>query len=159
MPYDGGNIYKIRREQAGLTQEHAAELLGCSVRALARYESGEVLPSDYIARRMDDLYNNHFLSYEHLRQTSQVAAELLPPVEDNGFPAAVIEFIRLSICGEIDEVGQELLRFAEDGRLDPEERERFKTKVLPVLDRITKAATEVRLAAGKDIGQAGQDAP
>jgi len=154
MSYDGRNIYKIRREQAGYTQEHAAELLGCSVRALARYESGEVLPSDYIARRMDDLYNNHFLSYEHLRQSSQVAAELLPPVEDHGFPAAVIEFISLCLSGEIDEAGRELLRLAEDGRLDPEEKEKFESKVLPVLGRITRAATEVRLAAGNDIGQA-----
>ncbi|WP_204791675.1 helix-turn-helix transcriptional regulator [Oscillibacter sp. CU971] len=45
MPEDGRNIYKTCRELAGYTQEHAAELLGCSVRALARYEGGEAFPS------------------------------------------------------------------------------------------------------------------
>ena len=40
-------IYKICREQAGYTQERAAELLNCSVRQLARYEAGEVqVPDD-----------------------------------------------------------------------------------------------------------------
>ena len=38
-------IYKICREQAGYTQERAAELLNCSVRQLARYEAGVKRPS------------------------------------------------------------------------------------------------------------------
>ena len=74
MPEDGRNIYKTCRELAGYTQEHAAELLGCSVRALARYEGGEAFPPDDLAVRMDALYSNHFLAYDHLCQTSQVAA-------------------------------------------------------------------------------------
>ena len=41
MPGNGAEIYKICREAAGLTQEQAAEGLNCSVRSLARYESGE----------------------------------------------------------------------------------------------------------------------
>ena len=81
MPEDGRNIYKTCRELAGYTQEHAAELLGCSVRTLARYESGEALVPDPVAYSMIQLYNSHFLGVEHLRQVSQVAAELLPPVE------------------------------------------------------------------------------
>lgn len=52
MPEDGRNIYKTCRELAGYTQEHAAELLGCSVRALARYESGEALVPDPVAYSM-----------------------------------------------------------------------------------------------------------
>ena len=38
-------IYKICREQAGYTQERAAELLNCSVRQLAPYEAGVKRPS------------------------------------------------------------------------------------------------------------------
>lgn len=78
MPEDVWNIYKICREQAGYTQERAAELLGCSVRALARYESGGTLVPDPAAYRMIQLYNSHYLGMEHLRLVSQVAAELLP---------------------------------------------------------------------------------
>ncbi len=158
MPYDGGNIYKIRREQAGLTQEHAAELLGCSVRALARYESGEVLPSDYIARRMDDLYNNHFLSYEHLRQSSQVAAELLPEVYPCGLQTAAMRcFNRMARFLE-QRPDQRLLEIAEDNRIDESERQDL-DQILADLSELTRVFTEVRLAAGNGIGRSETDVP
>ena len=41
MPGNGIEIYQTCREQAGLTQDQAAEGLNCSVRQLARYEAGE----------------------------------------------------------------------------------------------------------------------
>ena len=45
-----GSIYRICREAAGLTQEQAAEGLNCSVRSLARYESGEQhVPDDILS--------------------------------------------------------------------------------------------------------------
>ena len=50
MPDKDKTIYKICREQAGYTQEQAAELLHISVRMLCRYESGEaVVPNDLVA--------------------------------------------------------------------------------------------------------------
>ena len=50
-------IYKISREQAGYTQERAAELLSCSVRQLARYEAGEVQVPDDLAYAMVRLWS------------------------------------------------------------------------------------------------------
>ena len=67
-------IYKICREQAGYTQERAAELLNCSVRQLARYEAGEVQVPDDLAYAMVRLYNSQYLAVEHLRLVSQLAA-------------------------------------------------------------------------------------
>ena len=67
MTGSGKTIYKICREQDGYTQERAAELLPCSVRALARYESGECGMPDNLAYRMVRLYNSQFLAVEHLR--------------------------------------------------------------------------------------------
>ena len=49
MPGNGIEVYRICREQAGYTQEGAAERLPCSVRQLARYESGEAPVPDDIA--------------------------------------------------------------------------------------------------------------
>ena len=63
-------IYKICREQAGYTQERAAELLSCSVRQLARYEAGEVQVPDDLAYAMVRLYNSQYLAVEHLRLVS-----------------------------------------------------------------------------------------
>ena len=49
-------IYKICREQAGYTQERAAELLSCSVRQLSRYEAGEAQVPDDLAYAMVRLW-------------------------------------------------------------------------------------------------------
>ena len=46
MHREGLNIYAGCRTAAGLSQEAAAELLGCSVRSVAAWESGERRPSD-----------------------------------------------------------------------------------------------------------------
>lgn len=149
MPEDGRNIYKICREQAGYTQERAADLLDCSVRALSRYESGETLVPDPVAYRMIQLYNSHYLGMEHLRLVSQVAAALLPPVEHCTLQTASI---RLFNC-VADFVGKhpdvQLLRIAEDGRIDETERP-ILDEILDELERLTRVFTEVRLAAGKD---------
>ena len=57
MPGNGIEVYRICREQAGYTQESAAERLPCSVRQLARYESGEASVPDDIAYQMVVLYD------------------------------------------------------------------------------------------------------
>ena len=45
------------RIKAGLSQEKAAETLGCSTRSLQRYESGRSDPPIYILQRMTSVYN------------------------------------------------------------------------------------------------------
>ena len=83
-------IYKICREQAGYTQERAAELLSCSVRQLARYEAGEAQVPDDLAYAMVRLYNSQYLAVEHLRLVSQLAASIIPAVEPVSLQTAAI---------------------------------------------------------------------
>ena len=45
------------RIKAGLSQEKAAEALGCGTRSPQRYESGRTDPPIYILQRMTSLYN------------------------------------------------------------------------------------------------------
>ena len=90
--YDGA-IYKTCREAAGMTQEQAAEALNCSVRTLARYETGEQRTPDDVAFHMAMLYDSQYLAVQHLRLVSQVAAELLPPVAVRELPVAAIRSI------------------------------------------------------------------
>lgn len=146
MPEDGRNIYKTCRELAGYTQEHAAELLGCSVRALARYESGEALVPDPVAYSMIQLYNSHFLGVEHLRQVSLVAAELLPPVEPCTLQTAALRLFNC-VADFVDKHPDvRLLRIAEDGIIDETERPVLED-ILTELEHLTRVFTEVRLAA------------
>ncbi len=147
MSEDGRTIYQICRKQAGYTQENAAELLGCSVRMLARYESGEVPVPDEIVCRMDQLYSNHFLTYVHFRESSRLAAGLLPEVSGYGIQTAAMQFYN-QLEGLENDVGRMLLRIAEDGVIDPEERLIMEEKILPRLERLLQAIMEI-LITGK----------
>ena len=107
--YDGA-IYKTCRETAGMTQEQAAEALNCSVRTLARYETGEQRTPDDMAYHMAVLYDSQYLAVQHLRLVSQVAAELLPPVAVRELPVAAIRkmvqaILELGISEEGDSYG------------------------------------------------------
>lgn len=148
MPEDGRNIYKICREQAGYTQERAAELLDCSVRALARYESGETLVPDPVAYRMIQLYNSHYLGMEHLRLVSQVAAALLPPVDPCTIQTAALRLSNYLADFLEKKPDAKFRRIAEDGRIDETERP-VMDEILDDLELLTRVFTEVRLAAGK----------
>ncbi len=145
MPESGKTVYKICRKQAGYTQENAAELLGCSVRALARYESGEAPVPDEIVCRMDELYSNHFLAYVHFRESSRLAAGLLPEVTGCGFQTAAMRFYN-QLDGLEENVGRMLLRIAEDGMIDQRERKTMEELILPRLKRLSQAIMEILMA-------------
>lgn len=145
MPGSDKTIYKICREQAGYTQEQASELLHISVRMLCRYESGETVVPNDVADAMVRLYNDNFLAVEHLRRSSEAAARILPAVDGCDFQVGAIRFFNL--LAEMDAVGRDLLRMAEDGRITPEEQEEFEQKILPILNRSSAVNTNLRLAA------------
>lgn len=145
MPGNGSEIYRTCREQAGLTQEQAAEELNCSVRQLARYEAGEAPVPDDIAYRMVVLYDSQFLAVQHLRLVSHVAADLLPPVAVLDLPRAAIRIINL--VGKFAERHREraLLDIAEDGVISPEERPLF-DEIMEELQELVRAIMELGLS-------------
>lgn len=142
MPGNGSEIYRTCREQAGLTQEQAAEGLNCSVRQLARYEAGEAPVPDDIAYQMVVLYDSQLLAVQHLRLVSHVAAEILPPVTVLDLPRAAIRIINL--VGKFAERHREraLLDIAEDGVISPEERPLF-DEIMEELQELVRAIMEL----------------
>lgn len=149
MKEQGKTVYKTCREQSGYTQERAAELLNCSVRALARYEAGEVQVPDDIAYGMVRLYSSQFLAVEHLRQVSQVAADVLPRVDDCDMQQAAIRLYNCFMDFMERHPDRQLLRIVEDNRITEEERPVL-DEILAELGRITKICTEVRIATKKE---------
>lgn len=145
MPGNGSEIYRTCREQAGLTQEQAAEGLNCSVRQLARYEAGEAPVPDDIAYQMVVLYDSQLLAVQHLRLVSHVAAEILPPVTVLDLPRAAIRIINL--VGKFAERHREraLLDIAEDGVISPEERPLF-DEIMAELQELVRAIMELGLS-------------
>ena len=108
-----------------MTQEQAAEALNCSVRALARYETGEQRTPDDVAYHMAVLYDSQYLAVQHLRLVSQVAAELLPPVAVRELPVAAIRIINRVRAFAEQHREQDLLDIAEDGVISEAERPLF----------------------------------
>lgn len=114
MPDRDKTIYKTCREAAGYTQERAAELLNISVRHLARIEGGEQLPPDDIAYSMVMLYDSQYLAVQHLRRASQLAASILPPVEQITLQTATIRLY--NGCFDDDDVGTRIFWKIEDAQ-------------------------------------------
>lgn len=145
MTTHGAEIYKTCRELAGLTQEAAADKLCCSVRSLARYESGEQAVPDDVAYQMAVLYESQYLAVQHLRLVSHVAAELLPPVTVLDLPQAAIRIInRFRLFAE-NHRERELLAIAEDGVISPEERPLY-DEIMAELQELTGAILELGLS-------------
>ena len=48
MLLNSANRYARYRRAAGITQERAAELIGCSVESIKAYETGIRLPPEYV---------------------------------------------------------------------------------------------------------------
>lgn len=120
MPGNGAEIYRICREQAGLTKEQAAEGLNCSVRQLSRYEAGEAPVPDDIAYQMVVLYDSQLLKVQHLRLVSHVAADLLPPIAEVNLSAASLMLINRAT--ELADNYRRMMQIAEDDRIDEQER-------------------------------------
>ena len=156
MPGNGIEVYRICREQAGYTQESAAERLPCSVRQLARYESGEAPVPDDIAYQMVVLYDSQLLAVQHLRLVSHVAADVLPPVTELDLPRATIRIINLVRKFAEHHRERALLDIAEDGVISPEERPLF-DEIMAELREIVRAIME--LGISEDIPPKRQSRP
>lgn len=146
--YDGA-IYKTCREAAGMTQEQAAEALNCSVRSLARYETGEQRTPDDVAYRMAVLYDSQYLAVQHLRLVSQVAAELLPPVAVRELPVAAIRIINRVRAFAVQHREQDLLDIAEDGVISEAERPLF-DEIMAELREMVQAILELGISEEGD---------
>lgn len=120
------NIYRIARKTAGYTQERWALMLGVSAEAVRLYEAGKITPADDIVLSMADFSGMQILGTWHLRRKSEIAAEILPPVDQLPLAQAVVQL--LSAIRDFDDKhhADALLRIAADGRVAPEEEARFK---------------------------------
>lgn len=156
MPGSDKTVYKICREQAGYTQERAAELLHCSVRTLCRYESGEIVPPNDIVTAMAGLYNNTYVVFAHVRDSSEIAAQFIPEIVPCGIQTAAMRCFNRIAQFMSRRPDLRLMEIAEDGLIDESEQQDL-DQILADLSELIKVFTEVRLAARQGIGQAGQD--
>ena len=133
-----GNIYRNARLTAGLTQERWSEYLGISPDSVRKYEGGEMLPGDEVVIRMAEVSGQMILPYWHLSRKSRLAAAILPDLEQQALPEAVLGLlIRIE---EFQDSGmKKLLRIAADGKIDLSEAEEYDQAIAELKELIRRA--------------------
>ena len=129
------NLYQRGRKTTLLTQEEAAERLHISPETLKRYEGGRLTPPDETVARMCEVYGVRWLALEHAKATDRLG--ILPELEPKPLPMATI-----SLTNRLRDAADRLaglLRIAEDGVIDDEERPEFLAITAELTD-IIKAA-------------------
>lgn len=145
MPDNDKTIYKTCREAAGYTQERAAELLNLSVRQLARFEAGELIPGDDIAYAMVLLYDSQYLAVQHLRSASQIAASIIPELDPVSLQAATIRLLNRFAKWAAKRRDLQMLEIAEDNIIDDEERPLYNEIAREISD-LVKGCLEFQMA-------------
>ena len=144
MPKLSTSIYAKCRRDAGYTQEEWAEALHLSVETVKAYELRMRVPSNYTVLQMIGLAGQEGLALRHLQETAE-CLDVVPQVEIKPLPMAAI-----SLCNKVLDFAErhrdrQLLKIAEDGVIDDEERPLFDAIVSDLSDLIG-AAYQVRYA-------------
>ena len=139
------NIYKNARRAAGLTQEAAAEQLGISVESLRAYETGLRIPPIDLVDLMVVCYHNQAVGIFHLSAISHMARTLLPADPQVRLPEAALSLIDRIYAFADKHRDRELIRIAQDGVIDEEERADF-DEIARELEGIVQAAVALRCA-------------
>lgn len=142
------SIYQTCREAAGFTQEHAAPMLGVSLRSLADYEAGRTAVPNDVAYRMVTVYNAPYLAVQHLHQASDLGALVVPAIDPCDLQTASLRLINRVLEFADQHRDRQLMQIAEDGVISESERPMFDA-ILADLDALIKAGTEVKLAREK----------
>lgn len=145
MADKGRNIYKTAREQAGLTQEVAAEALHISVKSIACYEAYQRYPDNDIANAMVVLYNNQFLAVQHLQLTAEgLSTPFLPlGIDIKDLPTSVLAFFKE--FNELERCKNRLIEIAADGIVSEDEQADF-DKILKEMDDVVRSIYTIKLS-------------
>ena len=131
------NIYQLARNVAGLTQIEAAELLSVSLRTLGGYEALNPIPHSDIVHAMVEIYGTKWLGYEHLRLSTQLGKQVLPPINIDDIAKSVLVLQKES--SDVEEVKNCMVKIACGGKIDKHEEIRW--------DEVTKEVFEMAGAA------------
>ncbi|EGT4637070.1 helix-turn-helix transcriptional regulator [Clostridioides difficile] len=143
MSYQYQNIYQISRENTGLTQEKASELLDISVESLRAYENDKRIPPNTVVSKMVSIYNNNLLGYEHVRRTTEAGVMFLPKLEMKSLSS-----ITLKLHKEIKDYlkkEDDFIDIVEDDVIDAEE-EKVWNDVMQELEDIFKSILILKLS-------------
>ena len=141
-------MYARHRNAAGITQEKAAELLGCAVRTVQAYEAGEIIPPDHVVALMCDVFPAPMLALEHLRASSSMGKALIPEVTRLPLAQAACQLIYQIQDFTEKNRSQDLIWISSNGRVDKGDQERVFSEIVKELEGIVQASIQLRYAQG-----------
>lgn len=152
---DYGLLLKTVREDRGMTQEQASELVGVSPDSWYAYEANRRLPPPETVNRICDALEAPWLAMYFLEAHSG-SMKVLPNVTARALPTAVLTLLsRVLSFNEKCRI-RELVSVAEDGVIDEFERDLY-DEIVEELDGIIEAALAVKfpMDAKKDRSDVG----
>ena len=138
------NICAGCRKKAHKTQEQWAEVLRVSVETVKSWEGNRRIPDNYHVCLMVNACGDTWFAYKHLLQISD-SLNVLPDMKRQPLPLAVIQLVNRIIGFADRNRDKELLRIAEDGVIDANERPEYDT-IVDELNDIIAAAYTLRYA-------------
>ncbi|MBQ3792360.1 MAG: helix-turn-helix transcriptional regulator [Clostridia bacterium] len=129
------------------SREKASEALGIDRTRLARIENGNVIPHPDEIAVMTETYNDPELSNYYCSEVCPLGQGRVVRAEMGS-----LDRITLQLLGSLQNASRltdMLVRIAEDGRVDPSEKEAF-GEVLALLDQIRSSFEALRLWAEKN---------
>lgn len=144
MPEETRNIYKSARRSAGLTQEAAAERLGISVESVRAYETNQRIPPNEVVERMVICYNTQYLAYQHLHETNELMARVVPELHQRPVTETVVALINAINRFSRTNSAERLLEIVEDGEVDESEMKDVQ-EIAQLLKKLSACAMEFDL--------------
>jgi len=150
--YFGARKKASAYNQALFSRDRAAELIGVSTSTLADYELGvtKVVPVDKVVL-MADLYGAPELKTWYCKNECPIGRDYPVKTEVGTMDGIALRLLRVLDTEEIDEMKRTLINIASDGHIGENEKPKLK-KILSELDRIILAASELKLAGTKILG-------
>ena len=139
---------KKARADAGLTQEQAAEAVDVSLESWKAYEYGLRVPPVAVAIRICEAMDAPWFALLHLRQVGGPLGVLPERITVQALPTAAITLINRVLDFADCHRDRQLLRIAEDGVIDEDERPEF-DDIVRDLDAIIGAALQVKYTSTK----------
>lgn len=133
------SVYQLSREEAGLTRDGAAEVLGClSADRIEKLESGVLQPHPEDVLLMEDGYKKPGLCNYYCSHDCAIGRRYVPSVEKKELAQIVLE--TLAGLDALDKEKSRLVEIAIDGKIDAKEK--------PDFERIRRELERLSLTAG-----------
>lgn len=140
------NIYKICRNNAGLTQEQAAERLHIATRTLSAYENGETPVNDKMVDAMVELYRCPSLAVQHLKLHSPLGKHLPDVVMPQTHGDMAFQMILAQ--DTLKPVVDEIKRIMSDGEISECEKSDF-DEAIDMVKKVNAKLLSVIIYAGR----------